>query len=446
MGLSTGHSKDSVTINEGGSFHLKSFSAASITDTTSDPFGQNGTPITDPLALFTDFQWFLYRARNTVYFTSFSKIAYDKDALMTLVAKMVTLAPQLTHGFKGALPGAPLPQHLLEAVTSVETVETFEGYPDKGLTPALELFEDGHKPLFRVRALVLKDGPDALERASLIIVHSAHAMMEGADSALLTRSQSSARGPEGTSLTARSIWRKIGFALVGAMAAPFHLVMGQIVAPKTADMRFKSLVFERRTIRHLADILHVRQRALMFALVMFALNRNGRGFSQKRIRTSYTTLDDNRSRKGDNYFRLQAVGANFDVRPDFLSFVKGVDDKLARIEAKDMTSTQLTLNAIFKAHRFLAGLVPFLYSTRFFRFSGNYHMVLTLVPPHRIAGNLTLGLAEPVFAGSYHPGTNLCTFVPGRKFVTFNFAMREKHIADVDAIMRLLGAIAPSET
>ena len=46
---------------------------------------------------------------------------------------MVVLAPQLTHGFAGARPGYPLPQHILEAITTVEEVDSFDGYPDKWL-------------------------------------------------------------------------------------------------------------------------------------------------------------------------------------------------------------------------------------------------------------------------------------------------------------------------
>ncbi|MDP3315398.1 MAG: hypothetical protein Q8M47_04945, partial [Devosia sp.] len=52
-----------------------------------------------PQALFTDFQWFLYEARDTVFFTAFSRNAFDKDSLGNLVADMVALAPQLSHGF-----------------------------------------------------------------------------------------------------------------------------------------------------------------------------------------------------------------------------------------------------------------------------------------------------------------------------------------------------------
>jgi hypothetical protein len=57
-----------------------------------------------PQALFTDFQWFLYEARDTVFFTAFSKLSFTEDTLGNLVADMVALAPQLTHGFVGARP------------------------------------------------------------------------------------------------------------------------------------------------------------------------------------------------------------------------------------------------------------------------------------------------------------------------------------------------------
>ncbi len=50
---------------------------------------------------------------------------------------------------------------------------------------------------------------------------------------------------------------------------------------------------------------------------------------------------------------------------------------------------------------------------------------------------MTMGLVEPVFTGTYHPGFNMCVFAPGRKFVTFNFGLRAKHLDKVDDIIRL---------
>src|SRR5260221_139359 len=76
-----------------------------------------------PHALFTNFQWFLLAGRDTVFFTAFSRSSFTKDMVEGLVAQMVGLAPQLTHGFEGAKPGYPFPHHLLDAITSVEEVD-----------------------------------------------------------------------------------------------------------------------------------------------------------------------------------------------------------------------------------------------------------------------------------------------------------------------------------
>jgi len=118
-----------------------------------------------PQALFTDFQWFLYEGRDTVFFTAFSTLSFDKETIANLVAEMVALAPQLTHGFFGARPGQPFPKHLLDAITSIEEVDSFEGYPDKWLGKSSDLFTRDDLPLFGVMAAVRKGGPDAEGRA-----------------------------------------------------------------------------------------------------------------------------------------------------------------------------------------------------------------------------------------------------------------------------------------
>jgi len=101
---------------------------------------------------------------------------------------------ELTHGFVGARPGYPFPLHILEAITSVEEVDSFEGYPDKWLSSSQDVFQQPDLPLFRVMAANLKGGPDSQGRASIIQVRSAHCLLEGSDAALLTRSQTANHG------------------------------------------------------------------------------------------------------------------------------------------------------------------------------------------------------------------------------------------------------------
>lgn len=399
----------------------------------------------DPQALFTDFQWFLYRARNTVYFTAFSQERLDHDHLIKLVGEMVSLAPQLTHGFKGARPGQPFPLAMLEAVTSSIEVDEFDGYPDKWLEPGLEVFEDDELPLFRVRAIVRRDGPDAEGRASMLLVRSSHALMEGADSALLTRSHSAGHGVMSSSANKVPWGRKFGYAALAALSAPMHLAAAHLMSPGRKEMGFRSLVLERQKLRRVANALGVRQRALMFGLVMHALNKGGEGLHRKAIKTVYTMLDDDRRDADDDFFRVRSLEAKFPVEGDLVSFIRTVDRTISAVEQKDLTRTQFVLNAMFAMHRRLARVFPYLYSERFFRFNGGYHLVLTLVPPHRMYGSLTHGMMEPVFCGSYHPGSNLCTYVPARDHITFNFCTRTRHLPDADRVHALLDQL-DSET
>ena len=61
-----------------------------------------------PQALFTDFQWFLYEGKDTVFFTAFSESSFDRDKLNNLVADMVR-SPPAHPRLRGARPGSPSP-------------------------------------------------------------------------------------------------------------------------------------------------------------------------------------------------------------------------------------------------------------------------------------------------------------------------------------------------
>jgi hypothetical protein len=174
---------------------VKSFSSTSFANDYTDALARAQAAVDQhPQALFTDFQWFLFEAKDTVFFTAYSKLSFDKDTIGNVVADMVALAPQLTHGFVGARPGQPFPKHVLDAITHVEMVDDFDGYPDRWISKSPDIFEQQDLPLFRVSAIVRRGGPDAEGRASMLQVRSSHALLEGSDSALLTRSQSAAHG------------------------------------------------------------------------------------------------------------------------------------------------------------------------------------------------------------------------------------------------------------
>ena len=423
---------------------MKSFSSSSFASSHAELLDLALAAVNrHPQALFTDFQWFLYEARDTVFFTAFSRLSFSKDELNTLVAEMVALAPQLSHGFVGARPGQPFPQHLLEAITKVVEVDEFDGYPDRWLSKSPDIFDRDDLPLFRVEAIVRRGGPDAEGRASLIQVRSSHAVLEGSDSALLTRSANASHGIMNDKTNKVGFGARLKGTLRGWGMTFMYVTLANILAPSEKPWGFKTLALKRHRLRLLANRLGVRQRSLMFALVTHALNGEGdqRHMSKKVIGAAYTMLDGKRHDADDEFFRVRALEAKFQVLDDFVEYVRKVDSTVDQIEQKDITKFQVMMNSMFKALRALNRALPFLPGRRFWRFNGGIHIVLTLVPPHRTYGPMTQGLLEPIYCGAWHPAANICTFCPGREYVTMNFSMETRHIDNVDRITALLEKI-----
>lgn len=421
---------------------MKSFSAASFpTDQTELLERARVAVQSDPQALFTDFQWFLYKGQDTVFYTAFSTRSFDKDSVTNLVAEMVTLAPQLTHGFIGANPGQPFPKHVLDAITSVEYVDSFDGYPDKWLSTSEDIYEHEELPLFRVMVAQRRNGPDAEGRASLIQVRASHAVMEGSDSALLTRSQSADHGIMSDQSNKVSLFSRAGSVLRAWGMTAGYLLAGIILAPPEKPFGFGTLAISRHRLRRLANKLGVRQRSLYFALVTYALNGDDHTMSKKVIGAAYTMLDTKRNEADDDFFRVRALEARFKVHEDFETYVREVDETVGHIEQKDITKFQIMVNAMMGTLRRLNRIIPAIPPKRFWRFTGSTHVVLTLVPPHRTYGSLTDHVVEPIFCGAYHPGVNICTFCPSREYLALSFTMEQRHIENVGRIMPLLEQI-----
>ena len=427
---------------------MKSFSSSSFANDHTELLALAKAAVAkNPQALFTNFQWFLYEGRDTVFFTAFSKQSFDKAKIGNLVAEMVALAPQLTHGFYGAQPGQPFPQQMLDAITQIEYVDEFDGYPDKWITKSQDIFERTDLPLFRVMAAVRKGGPDAEGRASVLQVRSSHALLEGSDSALLTRSQSAAHGVMSDKGNKVPFWTRFKSGLRGVGLTLMYIAVGNILAQKEQPWGFKTVAIKRHRLRLLANRLGVRQRSLYFALVTHALNGDGpeKHMDKRVIGAAYTMLDEKRTASDDDFFRVRALEAKFKVEDDFVEYVRHVDDAVDKIEAQDLSKFQVTVNMMFRTIRTLHAVFPFLPGKRFWRFNNFIHIVLTLVPPHRAHGPMTAGMVEPIYCGAWHTATNICTFCPSREYVTFNFSMEERHIANVHKIEELLGQIEASD-
>ena len=425
---------------------MKSFSSNSFANDTSRAFEHALSAVSkDPQALFSDFQWFLFEAKDAVFFTAFSKLRLDHSELSRIAGEMIALAPQLTHGFVGALPGRPFPQHMVDAIVHSEEVDSFEGYPDRWLSKSEDIFARDDLPLFRVQSIVLKGGPDADGRASMVQVRASHALLEGADSALLTRGQSAARGPLSEHASKVGIFtRAIGFIRAQGLAWTY-ITMANLLAPSERPWGFKTLAIRRHRLRELANRLGVRQRSLYFALVTYALNGEGpdKNLQKKMIGAAYTLLGDpnERTELEDDFLRVRALQAKFRVREDFVTYVREIDDTVGRLEAKDISKFMTLMGVMMKTFRGLSRIFPGLPGKRFWRFNMGIDIALTLVPPHRAYGPLTKGIMEPIYCGAWHPAQNICTYCPGRQYLTMNFSMDERLLAHVDKIVPLMERI-----
>ncbi|HEY0918907.1 hypothetical protein [Devosia sp.] len=419
---------------------MRNFSPSSFNNHHEDMVARARAAVAgDPQALFTDFQWFLFTGRDTIFFTAFSAHRFDKAQLKGFVAQMVELAPQLTLGFAGARPGEALTDAQIEAVTSAEDVDSLEGYPERWLSESADIFAHPDLPLFRVMVANRSAGPDAGGRASVVQVRAAHALLEGSDSALMMRSQLAAHGIMSDKSRKVALGKRARGAWGGLLIAIPHLLFAHLLSPPARQTHFRTLALPRARLRRLATKFGVGQRAMYFALVTFALFREaGRRRNKDAVAVYYTVLDTERHAADDDFFRVRTLNARFPVHDDFAAYVRGVDEAMREVEKRDTHRVQMAVNAMFSTHRALHRLFPWLYGPRFWRFQGRSDIVLTMVPPHYAMGPLTEWTMEPVYVGAFHPSSNICTFCPGREFMTISFALGKAGTDKIDEIVQLI--------
>ncbi len=401
----------------------------------------NAPASSQAFARFTNHQWYCHQARQTVYFAAFFDKTPDRDSLIDLAGDVAAHIPELGALYH-ELSGRTLDREALARIVSVEQTDDLSAYPDAWDVSGTDIFARHDLPMLRIRAAIHRDGADAAGRRAVLLVVSTHALFEGADSALLSRSQPTGHSALTAPELRHSALRRLGFRLTAALLGPAQLLIALAIAPRRVDKVARSLVLEREQLKRVAAKLGLRQRSLMFALACFALNRDGKVYSRRKLSAIYATIDMASRAGGEGaYFRHWMTEARFRVSPDFLTFARTIEAEIDRLERKDRRQTQGLLQAVFGAHRFMRRWLPFLYSDRIFRFAGFYHLNLSVTPPHRLQGPLTRNMVEPVHAGSFHPGLDMCIFVPGRKTITFNFALSQKHLAGIDDIEPLLAAL-----
>ncbi|MDP1731001.1 MAG: hypothetical protein Q8L54_07460 [Devosia sp.] len=394
----------------------------------------------DPTAHFTDLRWYLFHQRNVVYFAAFSTRDHDRPAALALARRVVRLLPHLGEGHRGAAPGRPPGDDLLERLIGIETIDGFAGLPDRWIGDGMAALSDPGLPFFRVRIGRLADGPDAEGRRSFLLIQASHALAEGADSARLSRSREAAH-PAGTARRSTPAAIRFAARAFAALAVPMHLLVARIWTPHSGTIRVETRMFPRALFSRLARKLGVRQRVLFMALVAHVITGAGSRAGRRRVSATYSTLDSEGGDR-DPFMRMRMLFASFENHPEFGAFARKLDARLAAAEASE-SGFNAEMNAAAVAfHRRLAMRFPWLYSPKVFAFMP-YDFVFALIPPHRLAGPLTEGLVEPVYCGATTPGINGCVVVPGRTMVTFNFYLEENLLPRIERLDRILGPDLP---
>ncbi len=396
----------------------------------------------DFLSTCTNNQWYCFMARQSVFFSAFSSESPDISSLIKMAKSLIRLAPQLGMGYDGAILGKIPDDEILAKIINIKEVDELDEYPHKWDMAASEVFSQTNLPFFRIKAVVRRGGKDDLGRASMILIISTHALIEGADASLLSRSRESKKDDIIVKQKPISKFKSLAYGTAAAILAPLQLLAAKLFVSRKIDANYKALSVEREKIKRVAEKLNISQRALIFALSAYCLNDKGKGFSRKTISAIYADLDGaSRFQTNDDFFRFRMVALKLKYDDDFIKFAKNVDEAIIRLESSDIRKTQAFFNAMFGAHRWLKNNFPFLYSDKVFRFSAGYHLSLSLLPPQRLFGRITKGMMEPIYAGTYHPGMNMSVFAPGRTQISFNFSLKKRLLNNVDRIEGLLDEI-----
>lgn len=421
---------------------MKSFSGSSFSSDASEQLARAQAAVDrDPQALFTDFQWFLWKGRDTVFYTAFSTDRLDEEKVRRFTANLVNLAPQLTHGYVGARPHQPYTDTELGTLTTVTEVDSLEGYPEAWLSTSSDLFAND-RPLFRVDAVVRRSGPDEKGRQSAIQVRAAHALMEGSDAALLTRSQSASHGIMSDKSVRPPLMKRAVSGVLSFGMAMIYLLWGPLAGGPEKPVGFAAIAIDRHRLRRIANGLGITQRALYFALVTHAVNGGTTGrIHGTRLATAYTRLGSDRSDTDDDFFRVRNVDVRFRPMDDFAAYARHVEETIKRVEAEGKTGFQQLLNGMFRVLRRINAIIPALPPKRMWRWNGGVDVILTLVPPHRTAGIMTEGFLEPIWSGAYHPSAALITFSPGREHLAISFSMEKRLIGGVAEIEGILSSL-----
>lgn len=408
------------------------------------------TELPEPgLDSLSNMQWYMYQQRNIAFFGAFSGRELSAADLKTTARTLVELAPQLMLGFEAYCGNGVASDDLLSRVSKVEEVSEFEGFPDVWINQPCDINDRTDLPMFRIRAAVRQGGADGRGRASFVLVQVSHALVEGADSALLSRSRNTSRSealglPMASAARQASQRNKSGGAaalagsLLGGPAALGHLLAARLMDLRPGPYGYASFVTDRKQLSSIAKRLRVRQRSLLFALGLTGLFGTKALANKKSVSTTYSSIDAGGEAQQGGFMHMRMLFASFASASDPATLARLIDTQLIISESRSTGFNDALNDAALSAHRWMHRRWPTLYAQSVFCFMP-YEAVLGLIPPHRLQGVLTEHLQEPVFAGAALDGANACVIVPGRNVTSFNFYAQIgqlNHVNELDVFLR----------
>lgn len=348
---------------------------------------------------FTNMQWYLSHAGNTVQLVAFLDRHMPKDEFASLVRDCMAHFPELALSEdRKAERFAPAPLDAGEGrVWQHRIVPALNPDPTQAFTPSDDLFDRADRPAFRATCETLAPELNGTPRTRLHL-RASHSLVEGADLAEVLRGRVNRRGRRPIVRDGLSRATRLGLNLAAPLLAMIHVAMAKFERRKPSDFGFVNVEMERTDIAAAARRLGISKRALLFAMALFTLA--GPRPRKRALRFSYSKLPAQRYHlEDDAYLSVRIQSMAFKGAEDFATFARMLDRELQRQNETEVL-TQFLANRVLGVQRRVSAVFPGLYKGAFFGFSP-YDMVLSLVPPLAPAGPFAAFQGARMFGGSY---------------------------------------------
>lgn len=367
---------------------------------------------------FSNIQWYLAHADNTVHFIAASRRELTEDQLHFIVDEVLREAPQLCQ-HESAIQDGHIPADDIPVAQIASFRKTDSPVPP--IAAILETmgqpFADTGEPTFRAR-LHTSASANAEGIRSILAIESTHAVMEGGDIANLLRGRSADH------LSRPVVNRRpkmLARWLIKALSVPLaliHVTIAKTEKKDAADFRFASTLLDRNDVWHTARAIGVSQQALLFSLVLYATRPEPA--AGKALNVIYSTLPAERSRVADDaYLNVRLQEVKFRGAEGFEAFARATQETIKDTRETPYFTMSL-YNHLIGVHRVLHKAMPWLYRGNFFGFSPA-DFILSMLPPARAVRKFSMLEDATIFAGSLTKTARNCIFVPGEKEVSLNF-------------------------